>query len=116
MLYAMFAVVVLTYIIGIIALKARVNSVKSGAVKIKYFRTMQGKPETQEQSVTLPDEVIKSTRQFNNLFETPVLFYVAGVLYLSLGIDSLVAVYVTWVFVALRVCLLYTSPSPRDRG
>ena len=51
----------------------------------------------------VPAIVTKTTRQIGNLFEVPVLFYVAGVLYLSLDISSTLPVTLAWVFVAARV-------------
>jgi len=51
----------------------------------------------------VPDIVTKTTRQLSNLFEVPVLFYVAGVLYLSLDISSTLPVTFAWIFVAARV-------------
>ena len=51
----------------------------------------------------VPDIVTKSTRSFNNQFEIPLLFYVAGTLYISLGIESSIAIIFAWAFVGLRI-------------
>ena len=90
----MFLMVLLTFIVGIVAVKARFTSVKKGKVKVKYFALMQG--------TDVPELIIKSTRNFNNQFETPLLFYVACTLYISLGVESLVALIFAWLFVVLR--------------
>ena len=50
----------------------------------------------------VPDIVIKTTRNFNNQFEIPTLFYVICVLYISLGIESFIAVIFAWLFVSFR--------------
>lgn len=93
-LYPMFAMVVITSIIGTIALKTRLTSVKNGDVHPKYFRLMEGQD--------VPEQVTKTTRAYNNQFEIPVLFYVVGTLYISMGIENPVATYVAWGFVLLR--------------
>ncbi|WP_440903028.1 MAPEG family protein [Catenovulum sp. SX2] len=96
MLYPMFCMVILTFIIGVITLAVRVNSVRSGQVKIKYYRAMQGQE--------VPDIVNRTSRCFSNMFEIPVLFYVAASLFLSLNIHSQTAIVCAWLFVAFR-CL-----------
>ena len=42
MLYPMSLMVLLTFIVGILAVKTRLSSVKKGNVKAKYFRLMAG--------------------------------------------------------------------------
>ena len=99
MLYAMFSMVVLTFFVGLLAVKVRFNSVSSGTVKAKFYRLMQGQD--------VPELVTKTTRSFNNFFETPVLFYVVGSLYLTLNIESSFAVVVAWLFVLFRCIHVY---------
>jgi hypothetical protein len=94
MLYAMFAMVILTTSVGVIAVTSRVQGVRNKQIPIKAFRTMQGE---------LPDFVLRTTRNYNNQFELPVLFYVACTLYLALGIHSTFALATAWLFVFSRV-------------
>ena len=94
MLYPMALMVLLTFIVGVVALKTRFASVRSGEVKIAYFKLMQGQD--------VPDRVTVTTRSFNNMFEVPVLFYVACTLYLSLGIEGRPGLAFAWFFVTLR--------------
>ncbi|MGB1199074.1 MAG: MAPEG family protein [Thalassotalea sp.] len=94
MLYPMAAMVLLIVLVGAVTVKARFASVKRGEVRAKYFRLMGGQE--------VPEFITKSTRNFNNQFELPVLFYVACTLYISLGIDSDIAAVFAWVFVASR--------------
>ena len=61
MLYPMFAMVILTFIIGVITLKTRFASVKNGDVKAGYYRLMDGQD--------VPNYVTQTTRAFNNQFE-----------------------------------------------
>ncbi len=99
MIYAMFSLSMLTILVGLITVKARFASVKNGQIKVSYFKLMQGQD--------IPELVIKTTRCFNNLFEIPVLFYVACALYIALGIESYVAVGIAWLFVVFRCALAY---------
>lgn len=95
MIYAMFAMVVLTFMVGIVAVVTRVKSVKSGSVKIKYYRTMDGQE--------VPEQLTKSTRCFNNMFEVPLLFYVVSTLFVILKTNNELAFLLAWVFVGFRI-------------
>lgn len=95
----MAAMVLLTFIVGCIAIKRRLACVKKGELDAKYFRLMSG--------FKVPDSVTKSTRNFNNQFEVPLLFYVVGVLFVALNIDSTVSIILAWLFVAFRYAHAY---------
>ncbi|WP_252730720.1 MAPEG family protein [Colwellia sp. E2M01] len=95
LLYPMFAMVLLTFIIACIAVKARFASVKTGELSPKYFRLMDGQD--------VPDFITKTTRNFNNQFEIPTLFYVVCTLYICFGIESSVALVFAWLFIISRV-------------
>ena len=99
LLYPMFIMVLLTFIIACIAVKARLSSVKTGDVSPKYFRLMGGQD--------VPDLITKTTRNFNNQFEIPTLFYVVCTLYICFGIESLIALVFAWLFIILRVAHSY---------
>ncbi len=103
MIFAMFAVSMLTVLVGVFAVKARVESIKSGQLSPAYFSLMQGG--------VVPAEVIKTTRCFNNLFEVPVLFYVVCTLYLVSGVSSSVALVLAWAFFLLRCTQAYVHIS-----
>ena len=94
MLYALFAMVLLTLIVGIVTVRARFKSVATGNVKPRFYKLMQGQE--------VPDFIVQTGRNFNNQFEVPVLFYTAGVLHIALGIENLAALILAWVFVVLR--------------
>jgi len=68
MIYPMFLMILLTFIVGLIAFFTRVKSVKSKSVDPKAYKLMD--------SDNYPENVIKTTRNFNNQFEVPLLFYV----------------------------------------
>lgn len=95
MILPMFAMLMLTLAIAILAVIVRIKSVTSGVVKISYYRAMQGQD--------VPDMVTRSTRCFNNQFEVPILFYIVSTLFVALNIASILAIILGWCFVALRV-------------
>lgn len=90
----MSAMVLVTFIVGFIAVKTRFASVKKGTVKARYYKLMEGQE--------VPEVVTKTTRCFNNQFEIPVLFYVVCTLYISLNITSDFAQVMAWLFVIFR--------------
>lgn len=94
MLYPMVMMVVLTFIVGLITARTRFASVRSGDVKLRYFKLMQGQD--------VPERVTVTSRSFNNMFEVPVLFYVACTLYISLGVAGPAGPVLAWSFVVLR--------------
>jgi hypothetical protein len=90
----MVMMVLLTLIVGMIAFVVRLSSYRSGEIKVKYFKLMQGQE--------VPAMVTKTTRSFNNMFETPVIFYTACTLYLVMNVESMVGIVLAWVFIGLR--------------
>ncbi|MGB1666173.1 MAG: MAPEG family protein [Pseudohongiellaceae bacterium] len=95
MLYPMFFMVMLTFVILLFTLRIRLASVRRGEVSLSYYSMFQGEE--------IPDLVIKTSRNVANLFEVPVLFYAAGVLYVALEMSDPVPVTLAWVFVTARV-------------
>ena len=91
----MYAMVLLTLGIGIIAVITRFRSVIVGEVKPKAYLLMNGE---------FSKPVIATTRCFNNQFELPVLFYAAGLACIAMEIPQSGSMLIlAWVFVALRV-------------
>jgi len=86
--------VLLVFIVGLVAVKSRFKNVKEGKVKAKYFKLMEGRD--------IPEIIIKTTRNFNNQFEIPVLFYVVCTLYISLGLENSFSLIFAWLFVVFR--------------
>ena len=95
MIYPMFIMVILTFVILLFTLRTRVAAVRKGEVSLSYYSMFQGEQ--------VPDMVAKTSRHFANLFEVPVLFYAAGVLYVALELSEPLTVTAAWVFVAARV-------------
>ncbi len=96
MLYPMFAMVVLTFVIFLLNFYWRVKSVRNRSVHVRYYRLQQGGED-------VPKHIVAGGRQMSHLFETPVLFYVAGVLAIVLGLEGALIIAFAWAYVALRV-------------
>ncbi len=95
MLYAMFMLVMLTTVIMILTARVRIASVRTGEVPQSYYSLMDGHE--------VPELIAKTTRNFNNLFEVPTLFYAGGAVYLALEQTAQLPVICAWTFVAARV-------------
>lgn len=98
-LYPIFGMFVLTSLVLLRLAYVRFTAVRSKAVSIKFFKTGQGDGETPAMYFT--------SRNFVNLFEMPVLFYVVCILfYVTSRFDNTdVApnlVYLAWTYVGLR--------------
>ncbi|NRA18555.1 MAG: MAPEG family protein [Oceanospirillaceae bacterium] len=93
--YPMSALVLLTFLVGFALAIVRVSSAKSGDINPRYFKTMSG--------FEPPENVLKMGRNFNNLLEIPVLFYIVCVLVLVLNFSSPYLLGLAWGFVTLRL-------------
>jgi hypothetical protein len=99
LIYSMFAMVLLTFSVVIRLFRARTKSVREGLIATSFYRLYQGDAE--------PEDSAKLARHFANLFEAPVLFYVACVAAMSLDITDLSFSILAWVYVISR--LIHTS-------
>ena len=94
----MFAMVVLTFVVALVMLRSRVRAVKSREVPLEFFKTYQG---------AAPEHVITSARHFSNLFEAPVLFYVACLAAMILNKTGVTVVALAWAYVLARCIHAY---------
>ncbi len=94
MFYPMFAMILLTTIVGLVAFRARYSAVKNKQVSIKYFQVMEGND--------VPQSIKQSTRCFNNMFEIPILFYVIASLSMVLDHAGGILLSLAWLFVIFR--------------
>ena len=100
MIYPMFAVVMITAVVGLITVYLRVMSVKTGKVSIKYFRTMSGPSE-------LPETMAKVSRHFDNMFEVPTIFYAACLTAMFTSHTGTLMQTLAWIFVGARAAHAY---------
>ena len=106
----MFALVVLTFIVGLSTGISRFVSAKKGHVNPKYFRLLSGH--------NPPNYIVKLGRNFSNLFEVPVLFYALGIILLVLDVNNQFMLGLAWAFVFLRIIhsiihITYNNPIHR---
>ncbi|GGD78826.1 MAPEG family protein [Lacimicrobium alkaliphilum] len=110
LLYPMFALVVLTVIVGLLTGYRRISSASAGELDPRYFKVMA--------NYTVPDHIAKFGRNFDNLFEVPVLFYAAGASAMALNIVSEWLLIFAWLFVGFRIIhslihITYNNPVHR---
>lgn len=91
----LFAMVALTYVVWVTIGVRRTRAVASGATHLSRFavRGVEG----------IPPEARQVSDHFQNLFEMPVLFYVAILVALHLGLTGPALPALAWVFVVFRV-------------
>lgn len=89
---------VLTTIVLLVMFRSRVRAVRSKEVPLGFFKTYQGE---------VPAHLITPARHFANLFETPVLFYVACLASMILQHDGVIVVALAWGYVLTRYVHAY---------
>ena len=96
LIYPMAAMVLLTIVVFLRMVRGRVAAVRSGAVDGRFYKTYQGEN-------TEPRQAAQHTRHFTNLFENPVLFYVACAVAMTSGLGGTPMLVMAWLFVATRI-------------
>ena len=94
LVYPMFAMVLLTAGVVVTLFRRRVRAVRENRVSVAYYRVFQGEVE--------PEEAAKAARQLANLFESPVLFYVACLTAMTTNQTGVAIAALAWVYVVLR--------------
>lgn len=94
MLYAMFALVLLSLGVAFRMLFLRVKAIKTGQVRISQFRLNTGE---------MPADIAQAAKNYSNLFEIPVLFYIAGTIAIAMDVESTAMVIFAWLFVVSRL-------------
>lgn len=92
-LYPLFALVALTFYVGIQMVRSRFAAVKAGQVSAQFFKLHQGQQ---------PEHLLKLSKNFDNLLATPMLFYVVCTLTYVTGSTNLLAVALAWAYVVSR--------------
>lgn len=95
LLIPLLAQVVLTFIVMIVMYRKRVNEMKSKRIHPQRAKTRSGT------HGILPDSE-SAANNYSNLFEAPVLFYLAILLALILMLQDAIIVYLAWAYVAVR--------------
>ena len=93
-IFPMAALVLLTYGVGLWMLKLRFKAVREHGLSPAYFRLNQGGE--------LPEDLIKASRHYANLYEVPVLFYAVCLTLLSTQQVDTGYLVLAWLFVLAR--------------
>ena len=106
----MFFLVCLTIVVGLGLGASRMALSAKGQADPRYFKLWSG--------FSPPDHVQRLERNFSNLFEVPVVFYIAGVIAMIINTQSTVIHGLAWAFVALRyvhsiIHITYNNPLHR---
>lgn len=91
--------VLLTTGIALWMLKLRYKAVRQQGVSLSYFRLNRGGK--------LPEQLMRVTQHYENLFETPILFYVAILFVLVLNVNDMVYIAFSWLFFVSRLVHAY---------
>jgi hypothetical protein len=94
-IYPVFCLVILTFIMAFATGISRLISVRRKQINPKYYVLLSGD--------TPPDYVQKIGRNFANLLEVPVLFYLLAVLVITLDINNTLLLNLAWLYVVLRL-------------
>jgi len=99
LVYPMAAMVLLTFLILIITLRARMRALKAGEADVGYYKTYQEGKE--------PRAVAQLSRHVTNLFESPTLFYAACITGMVTGQNISVLIVLAWAYVGTRIIHAY---------
>ena len=94
-IYPVFCLVMLTFILAFATGISRLMSVRRKQINPNYYVLLSGD--------TPPDYVQKIGRNFANLLEVPVLFYLLAVLVITLQVNNALLLNLAWFYVALRL-------------
>lgn len=99
LLLPLLGMVLLTVSVALLMLKRRYKAVLEGGISPAYFKLNRG--------AKLPDYVIQVTQHYENLFETPVLFYCAILIILVLQQVDNAYVFLSWLYFLSRLAHAY---------
>jgi len=88
------AMAFLTFVVLVIIPFRRIRASRAGLVRGKDFKFGE--------STDVPGHVAIPNRNYMNLLELPVLFYVVGLMYFVTGRVSMTALILSWAYVAAR--------------
>lgn len=106
LVFPMFAMVMLTFLVGVILFASRVSAFRKGQITLRYFRNMDGEKPT--------EWMLKASRHFSNLFELPVVFYAGCITALWLPTSNVWILVWAWLFVFARVVHAFIHIGPNN--
>ena len=93
-LFPLLAMFALTCVVAVVMFRRRVSFYKANRVHPQKTAT------SAQMTATMPDS--RAPDNFRNLFETPVLFYIAVVMLYVTALSNLVALVLAWAYVLAR--------------
>lgn len=104
MLFPIAGLYLLVVIVAAKMAMVRKQAVKSGTVPVNYFKVYSA-------DIKIPEEVEIPARNYTNLFELPVLFYVVCILFFITNTSDAWSVGLAWIFVLSRYVHSYVHIS-----
>jgi hypothetical protein len=105
LLAPLFLHVLLTLVVGLVTLRARVAAVRGGRARLKEIATS---------NAGWPPSVRKLSNNFDNQFQTPMLWYAVCALLVAAAMVDGVAVALSWIFLASRVAHSFIHTGRND--
>lgn len=94
-LYPLFAMVLLSVVVGLRMLQLRFRAVARDGLSAAYFLLNRGgKP---------PHYLVQAEQHYTNLYETPVLFYTIVILIYVLKMTAPLSLLLAWTYIAARL-------------
>ncbi len=105
-LLPLIAMVILTFIVGMVMLKLRFKAVKEDGLNPGYFLLNRG--------AKLPDNLAKVTNHYANLFEMPLLFYIFCLAIYAGQRTDFTYITIAWLFAVVRYFHAYIHTTYND--
>jgi hypothetical protein len=83
------------WLIGLFLFMSRSRAVRSGKLRLQYFKTYTGEPP--------PEKALVLGRHYDNQFQLPMIFLSGGILHFTLAMSNGLTVALAWAFVASRI-------------
>lgn len=96
LVFPMAAMVLLTFAVALWMLRMRLAAVRTGQIKMDYFKLVGGPGEP-------PRQMLQADNHFRNLFEVPVLFYAGCLVAMVIPLFGPMVQFWAWLFVLARV-------------
>lgn len=99
MLLPVLGMIILTIGVALLMLKRRYRAVLKDGLHPSYFKLNRG--------AKLPNYVVQVTQHYENLFEAPMLFYIAIIFVLVLDQVDSIYIILSWVYLFSRIAHAY---------
>lgn len=87
--------------VGTYVIWVRISHFRQGKVRPGYYKTLNA------EKYEAPEFLVRAGRHYDNLFQLPMLFFATIALAVALNLDSQLALWAAWAFVASRAVHTY---------